>query len=518
MFTKQLSTPFNKVLAGIMLFVFALSYFFPLVADDFCHLNLSMNNGGWASVTDSYLNWNARFGDLLILFAGGSLTGIYLHIGNALACGVIFYFSHYLIYGYSRKGAKDAWFLLASFVLVSVFSSFGAIFLWRAGALNYSWALAIILIHFSAILSCFRRDVNWYQASSPLSVALFSVMSFFAGLSSFDLGAIGSILSVFACGFALKSRASTWRVVIPSLAYIIGFLVLYTAPGNQVRAANNPDEYTAISDILAMLISGDVVEVIYHYLRSIGNAMYTTNYGVALACLFVLVSLFKFSFKQLDVKANRKLWLNYLFILLLLPLLLFYFYEKPSGDALGAIVLFSTLLLPIIVLNRLLTENSGFNSRYYIVLSVLYILLIVDISAFTIGVLPSRRAYFPAALISSLLLAFMLVENRNVRLRNYIVLPIMIFSVTVLTLETYGMYGANMNRISKHQVGSDTVFDEPSYRLRMPQYYGWEALSVDTDSWSNQCYADYYKLRSVKAAKEMKELPILKYLGHLIAM
>ncbi len=523
----MLSLPTGKslrVLAGLTLFVFILNAMFPLVSDDFCELGTYLRHGPVLAATETYSNWNARLGAILSVSLGTHLTGLPFNILNTLVFATILALVHPLLFARRASSSNDGWFLVIFFTLLSLSTVFGAVFLWREGSLMYSWALAFILLHFTVYRYHYAGIKSWYDTASIGVVILYCLLGFIAGMSSFDLGALGCLVHVcFLAYRRMSGYRDDLRFWLPAVCFMIGFLVLYTAPGTQIRASKF-ESYTSLGQIFSWLLAFELPRFTEHYLNALGRSMYKTNYLVLFASIAAARFIFKFQSRhQFMPFSIRYLLAGYAALLFSLIGLLFVHTTEPGGDALVAPVLFCNFVLSAIVLVYLLKNKLPTNGHYVtlIIVVALHCLMIVDVSEYAVGIIPARRAYLGASVLAALTLSVIIQANWKAVTQRYVFIPLFIMSVSIISIETWGLHITEkvlVTEAMENRVATDSILIEADYKvLKAPQYYDWALLSTDENKWINRCYSGFHGVAGIALKNEVREVNLVRYLNYLIS-
>ncbi|GEA21809.1 hypothetical protein VH1807_contig00019-0039 [Vibrio harveyi] len=415
-------------------------------------------------------------------------------------------------------------FIITFFTLLSLSTVFGAVLLWRAGALNYAWSLALCLVHFVVYRFYYAGINSWYENANLFVVGLFCILSFAAGMSSFDLGAIGCLIHLAILLYRKYTRQTTQvRFVFPIIFYIAGFLALYTAPGTSIRA-QGVEDYVSLGQIITWLYTFELTTFTSHYLNTIGKSMYKTNYFIALASIACTYFVFKLQSQYRFMPVTSKQWvMGYITVLATLLALLLSNQVKPSGDAFGATILFANFLVSCTALVFLLSFNNDMQQRSTAIMLVfLHCILIVDVSAYSVGVLPARRAYFTASVLCAFILSIFVQLTWKPRIRAYVFIPLFILSASIVSLETIGL------RITEHALvtkplskltSSDDMMISQEYKfLKSPQFYDWGTFSTDESDFANRCFAQYQGINSVTQLQPTQHVPLIDYIQYLITL
>ncbi len=514
----NLKSPYFLLFTGISVFIFVLNFLFPIISDDYGHLVRHIQLGGLKAVQMSFEHWNARSGELILLLFGPYLSGTVFNILNSLMFIAMLWLIHLFVFRNQETSYKETSFLFIFFTLISFSTVFGAVFLWRAGAFNYLWAIVFCLLHFLVYRYYYTNKMNWYDNTHWTVVLLFCLFSYIGGMSSFDIGATGSIVHIILFLYHRKHKCHI-RYILPATGFILGFITIYLAPGTAARAHGN-SHYIALGEIISWLIHLDINRFALHYLDTVGKSMYKTNYMVAIASIFICVyTLIQQKKYHIIPLKNLQLLMGYLGVIILLVGLLFMGKSKPSGDALGATILLANFLLSLVFLYFLLKTPIKDTHNHNIALlgCILYILLILNVSVFTVGVIPPRRAYLAASLLSSIITALVVSQSWKNGIKKVIFVPLLTISVALLSLETWGLYYANkvlvLQPMQQTQSRQDFILKKPIQRLKASQFYGWSSLATKAEL--NRGFAKYYNLNSVVQPQTTKDLSIKHYIQYL---
>lgn len=247
----------------VFLFLLALNACLPRYGDD---VSFFLASNGFSSIIQSFLYWNARFWELIWR---GYLVRINPYLFDVLNAfiGSIF------IFGLVFLLKKDAKFGLFDICLVFIFLSimmcalqFEEIFLWGSGSVNYLWGFACIigfLMPFKIFLST-KKDV----LKNKFSIVGFLILTLIAALSH-EIGAVFMIIfNIFILIYAkiYKIKLPFWARISLIFA-ILGFLILFFAPGTNTRSGLEVEKYDflRIKDLLHLSIGALVSRLIATY-------------------------------------------------------------------------------------------------------------------------------------------------------------------------------------------------------------------------------------------------------------
>jgi hypothetical protein len=113
--------------------------------------------------------------------------------------------------------------------------AWGENFLWLTGSCFYVWPTIIILFF---LIPLRKKSVNQdYKLNIPLSLS-YSVLGFFAGLSFENIaaGVFLFLLAYFIVKIIRKEKIALFEIT-GAIGFLIGFILLITAPGNYSRMA-----------------------------------------------------------------------------------------------------------------------------------------------------------------------------------------------------------------------------------------------------------------------------------------
>ena len=513
---------YTLTLGGLTLFVFILNALFPLISDDFCHLGSYVQRGGIEAAIRTYMTWNARVGEIFSVLIGTHLVGLPFAVVNTFVFAIILFMVHPLLFARKGETSRDGLFLIIFFTLLSISTVFGAVFLWRAGAMNYAWSIAFCLMHFTVFRYYYAGVNSWYNTTNTIMIILFSLLSFLAGMSSFDLGALGCIIHVGIFIYRrINKHSESFRFLLPAISFIAGFIALYTAPSTQIRA-DSVDDYTSLGQIISWVLALEFPQLAAHYLDTLGRSMYKTNYVLLLASLATTYFITRLQARYHFMPLKRwHILSGYFSLLLVLIGLLFSNSSKPSGDSLGAIILFSNLILSIVALIYLLKNKTLITEHYTTVFMIIFFhcLMLIDASAYTVGVVPARRAYLTASALAALTLSMIIEISWTTLRKKCFFIPIFIISATFLSLETWGLYITNKALITtpraRLNATDDLVIHAEHKLLKAPQFYDWSQLSTNKNHWANRCFVSFNSINKVSQAHETTHVSLFEYIDYL---
>ncbi len=115
---------------------------------------------------------------------------------------------------------------------------YGQVFLWLDGALNYAWAMSVILLFIYPFYSAYNEEKRHNEPHKPIKQVLFVLFSFVAGGYSENASCAGIVMAICFCILIKKKTGKLPRTFIFALiAAMGGFVFLMTAPAELGRAA-----------------------------------------------------------------------------------------------------------------------------------------------------------------------------------------------------------------------------------------------------------------------------------------
>jgi hypothetical protein len=254
-------------------------------ADDFNVAGKASTFGIWDGVKDEYFNWTGRWAQSFILFSVSSLFDLVKVYGLLLALtSVIFAFSLFVFLKKSFGGEIST--RSAMMTAAAVFGlhwvnaiSPGQSFYWWAGAVSYNLNLACILLLFSGLLSL-RNQNRLVMVSQTCLLCIFAF--FVAGMHELFSLVLCLILGV-CLAVMIKIRHPNWIIwSMVFLVAVLGFLVVFAAPGNEVRKLSTGQVVKYGDFTLALSLT---LEQGIHFARS-----WVLDLGVLSATLFLVLN------------------------------------------------------------------------------------------------------------------------------------------------------------------------------------------------------------------------------------
>ncbi|MEY8702802.1 DUF6056 family protein [Francisella philomiragia] len=288
----------------IVVFFLLLNYLQPMRADDFGRANTDTLAKGLIimvhSIQADYFTWTGRVSAQALIYFLMSKTYITLslfivNVVNSIAFYVFMLLTFKIItYDRGRILSKD--FVIYSFFFVFVFyqTGFMANILWKTGAIQYFWGLALltVLYYFSVV-----KNKN----SMLLGLFIGSIIGLY--------NEIFVCVSILLCLAYFFERVLTKKVINDTIVAFfvacgIGGIVLITAPGNYAR--------------LDHLSSGVQSSLLQNVTRLISELIFTPQYTLILLIMIVIFLILAFTnknFKKLSVVVYSAALVLSLFVL-----------------------------------------------------------------------------------------------------------------------------------------------------------------------------------------------------------
>jgi len=218
---------------GVIILFFIFNVLTPLVGDDYSYSSgvLSSISDVAKSTYDFYFNWSGRITATFLtyfwLFMGKSI----FNIANTLIYCLFIYLIQFHIIGKAKY--NPLMFLAINIFLWFFVPAWGDNFLRLSGSCYYLWTATFILL----FLVPFRKnqdDID-YKLNTPLSI-LFFFLGLLAGCSIENAAAAIFLLLIFYFVVkAINKRKINLFEILGTLGFLIGFLLLILAPGQEVR-------------------------------------------------------------------------------------------------------------------------------------------------------------------------------------------------------------------------------------------------------------------------------------------
>ena len=458
---------FTLILAGLyFLYTAIFGFMYPVCGDDYMHSKIAREGQTAAYVTDLYMNWSLRIGNImsvLVLHDGKIIIDLINPFVQILLplCAFYLLFSHFP----RLKTVEDC---VSCIILLLLFWIGCArprdTVYWVSGATVYTWGMLFILL-FSCGLKKILSIRNGEQRMALLVNIAILPLGFLAGYSTENTSLTGVVVLIGIWMFFHLRKEDINRGFYYAFAgFVAGTLLMVTAPGMWMRN-NVAAEGVAFFDI-------------YGKIRLLPSIIAFWIYSSYLCFAVILVGL---------------------------PCLSVFFIMKRDR-------------------NVSLIANIFNNSRLLMLLVLLLTSLLLVLVFCGAGVLPAVRAYYS----SSVLLAMSAVLTMDLLIRKYharrivfcVVAVLVCYSAIILfqgardfitirkdhNQREVDISGQKMNGVkdlivSQHRIVRNCLF----------QFIWIEDIVGDKDFWLNRHAAAYYRVDSIRCSAEVK--PDLFYWG-----
>ncbi|MFZ1250255.1 MAG: DUF6056 family protein [Candidatus Microsaccharimonas sp.] len=299
------------VAASILTYLVLLSYFVPLIDEDF-----DLYNYGQSFVDviqrciTQYMGWNARIGDVLsILFS--TLPPPVYNIFNGVA---IFSFLLVIIYlgkllTASKKSDYIIWgFLLTLLFLAAVFylPKPNEVFFWRTGAANYFYPALLSLLYTIPLI---KYIVNNQTIKNRWLAGFYIVAGVVIGHSNENVAPVMfALFGFFVITLWIRRKRLNLTFALSTISLLIGLCLLLFGPSTQHRIAfysslngntstiqNIMTNFSPVmADYIVLLIPSVVIALPLLFIIPITNrkkhlVISLFAYGVSVASVFILL-------------------------------------------------------------------------------------------------------------------------------------------------------------------------------------------------------------------------------------
>ncbi len=263
---KKLLNEKNIILFTIFISMLALNYLYPYISDDYTYMYKYDNferikniSDIFFSMKDHYFLWGGRV-------LAHSLASVFLLIPKNIfnICNSIMYTIFiYMIYLIGRRNNKDNYnYLFIIHLLIWFINiSFGEVTLWLTGSCNYLWTSVIILL----FLYLFHKENK--------NVIIFSILGILAGMCNENFSL--SIIFVCILFVIFNKNYRNKNNYIGIIFLIIGYLFLFLAPGNFIRASAGVNNIITITQKTLYLIK--VFSLLIIFILLLSYVLYKKN-------------------------------------------------------------------------------------------------------------------------------------------------------------------------------------------------------------------------------------------------
>ena len=263
---KKILNEKNIILFIIFISMLSLNYLYPYISDDYTYMYKYDNferikniSDIFFSMKDHYFLWGGRV-------LAHSLASVFLLLPKNIfnICNSIMYTIFiYLIYLIGRRNNKDNYnYLFIIHLLIWFINiSFGEVTLWLTGSCNYLWTSVIILL----FLYLFHKENK--------NVIIFSILGILAGMCNENFSL--SIIFVCILFVIFNKNYRNKNNYIGIIFLIIGYLFLFLAPGNFIRASAGVNNIITITQKTLYLIK--VFSLLIIFILLLSYVLYKKN-------------------------------------------------------------------------------------------------------------------------------------------------------------------------------------------------------------------------------------------------
>ena len=263
---KKILNEKNIILFIIFISMLSLNYLYPYISDDYTYMYKYDNferikniSDIFFSMKDHYFLWGGRV-------LAHSLASVFLLLPKNIfnICNSIMYTIFiYMIYLIGRRNNKDNYnYLFIIHLLIWFINiSFGEVTLWLTGSCNYLWTSVIILL----FLYLFHKENK--------NVIIFSILGILAGMCNENFSL--SIIFVCILFVIFNKNYRNKNNYIGIIFLIIGYLFLFLAPGNFIRASAGVNNIITITQKILYLIK--VFSLLIIFILLLSHVLYKKN-------------------------------------------------------------------------------------------------------------------------------------------------------------------------------------------------------------------------------------------------
>lgn len=263
---KKILNEKNIILFIIFISMLSLNYLYPYISDDYTYMYKYDNferikniSDIFFSMKDHYFLWGGRV-------LAHSLASVFLLLPKNIfnICNSIMYTIFiYMIYLIGRRNNKDNYnYLFIIHLLIWFINiSFGEVTLWLTGSCNYLWTSVIILL----FLYLFHKENK--------NVIIFSILGILAGMCNENFSL--SIIFVCILFVIFNKNYRNKNNYIGIIFLIIGYLFLFLAPSNFIRASAGVNNIITITQKILYLIK--VFSLLIIFILLLSYVLYKKN-------------------------------------------------------------------------------------------------------------------------------------------------------------------------------------------------------------------------------------------------
>jgi hypothetical protein len=365
--------------------------------DDLFFRNSALNQSLLNFLVNRYFTWTGRmFPEFMAYFFDNSLVNIWPIINSffiTLLSYVVFTYVNLLIKIKIKQRMSLIYIIFLSFLLINKHVIEPA-YIWRTGSINYLWPVTAGFLAFYPFLLSLKNKLN------NKNNGLYLLVSILAAISSEQISVALIFGIIFYFGYML-----VFKKKIPLIIYFLSFtilsgsLILFLAPGNQIRLQKESD--TNFPGFMSLSIFNHISISLYWVLNKITNDL-----SLVLAPIFLILGLksFKFSLKYISLLS---LFLAFILLVKNIFGIQYKIYPITSDNYTSIVILIkyvlaisSLSLIPYLVF-RLYKFSLKTTLIYLVVLLVLIQMTMITLSP-TLDISGSRTIFLPSIILNVL--------------------------------------------------------------------------------------------------------------------
>jgi hypothetical protein len=246
-------------------------------ADDYSYAMMALTKGFVGAQIEWYQAWSGRYISSALLsvspmvyrsFLGYKFIGLVTFLLFMLSS---YYFISALLKNLLNKKQVWAAYVLFSLVYLCEMPSVSEGFHWFPGVVNYSLALMLFIAGVgyylkSTNLSLAKGAVADFDRHRVLDALVLSVLSFLLpGVNESLVVVWLFLIAVLFVGIGFYRRKLQWSLLVPVFFGLVGFYIVFRAPGNEIRGAAFPHKHDILFTLFRPL--GLSVELFFRYLK-----------------------------------------------------------------------------------------------------------------------------------------------------------------------------------------------------------------------------------------------------------
>lgn len=242
------------ICAGIIcILFFGINYYTPYLADDFHYsMHFYWGNDGVViqsfsdfchSLKNFYLGWGGRVCGYLFTLAFSYLPNGVFSLINTVAYMLVVQLI-YLICGCGKNKHCFSLWMGIHLLLWFCVPDYGQVMFWMCGSANYLWTSLLVLLNIY-LYKLYAEDRGILRYKSGCIPAF--LIGVFAGWAMENMSAaMLVILTLYICYYRKYKIKINLSVICGYIGSVLGFALLYFAPGNGARKNMEGDKYSAI--------------------------------------------------------------------------------------------------------------------------------------------------------------------------------------------------------------------------------------------------------------------------------